>query len=125
MELSCLDIHNSGKGCCSAGSAPPAMLILAAKCIGKPECRDDIMRVSAAIVPPSRAETGCISYEVHQRLSGENEYLFFEEWTDRAALDFHFETPHFQEFIKEFTQLLQAPPSIRIYDVAEARTLEL
>jgi quinol monooxygenase YgiN len=101
------------------------MLILAAKCIGKPERRNDIMRVTAAIVPPSRAEAGCISYDVHQRLSGEDEYLFFEEWTDQAALDFHFKTPHFQEFIKEFTQLLQAPPNIRIYEVAETRTLEL
>jgi quinol monooxygenase YgiN len=101
------------------------MLILAAKCIGKPELRNDIMRVTAAIVPPSRAEAGCISYGVYERLSRENEYLFFEEWTDQAALDFHFSTPHFQDFIKEFTQLLAAPPSIRIYEVAEARTLEL
>jgi quinol monooxygenase YgiN len=51
--------------------------------------------------------------------------LFFEEWADQAALDFHFKSPHFQEFIKEFTPLLQAPPDIRIYEVAEARTLEL
>jgi quinol monooxygenase YgiN len=101
------------------------MLILAAKCIGKPERRNDIMRVTAAIVPPSRAEAGCISYEVHEQLSGENEYLFFEEWTDQAALDFHFKTPHFQEFIKEFTQLLQGPPRIRIYEVTKARTLDL
>jgi quinol monooxygenase YgiN len=101
------------------------MLILAAKCIGKPERRNDIVRVTAAIIPPSRAEAGCISYEVHERLSGGNEYLFFEEWTDQAALDFHFKTPHFQEFIGEFTQLLRAPPNIRIYEVAEARSVEL
>jgi quinol monooxygenase YgiN len=101
------------------------MLILAAKCIGKPDRRNDIMRVTAAIVPPSRAEAGCISYEIHERLSGNDEYLFFEEWADQAALDLHFKTPHFKEFITEFTQLLQAPPNIRIYEVAEARTLEL
>lgn len=101
------------------------MLILAARCIGNPERRNDIMRITAAIVPPSKAEVGCISYEIHERLSSENEYLFFEEWADQAALDFHFNTPHFQEFIKEFTQLLQAPPNIRIYEVAESRTLQL
>jgi quinol monooxygenase YgiN len=100
-------------------------LILAVKCIGKPERRNDVTRVIAAIVSPSRAEAGCISYDACERLSGESEYLFFEEWTDQEALDLHFKTPHFQEFISEFTQLLQAPPSIRIYEVAEARTLEL
>ena len=101
------------------------MLVLAAKCIGKPECRDDIMRVISAVVPPSKAEAGCISYDVHERLPGGDEYLFFEEWSDQAALDFHFQTPHFQAFIGEFTPLLDAPPNIRVYEVAEARTLEL
>jgi quinol monooxygenase YgiN len=101
------------------------MLILAAKCTGKPESRNDILRVTAAIAPPSRAEAGCISYGVYEGLSGENHYLFFEEWTDQAALDFHFNTQHFQDFIKEFTQLLAVPPNILVYEVAEARTLDL
>ena len=102
-----------------------AMLILAAKCVGKPERRNDIMRVASTIVAPSRAEAGCISYSIHERLLGEDKFLFFEEWADQAALDFHFNTTHFQEFIREFTPLLQAPPDIRIYEVSEARTLEL
>lgn len=32
---------------------------------------------------------------------------------------------HLQEFIKEFTGLLASPPSIRVYEVAQARNLEL
>jgi quinol monooxygenase YgiN len=101
------------------------MLVLAAKCIGKPDRRDDIMRIVSAVVPPSKAEAGCISYDVHERLHGGDEYLFFEEWSDQAALDLHFQTAHFQEFISRFTPLLEAPPMVRVYEVAEARTLEL
>ncbi len=52
-----------------------AMLILAAKCVGKPERRNDIMRVASTIVAPSRAEAGCISYSIHERLLGEDEIL--------------------------------------------------
>ena len=115
----------TGKALVEAGLHPATGGTGLSACLGKPERRNDIMRVTAAIVPPARAEAGCISYAIHERLSGEDDYLFFAEWTDQAALDFHFKTPHFQEFIREFTQLLQAPPHIRIYEVAEARTLEL
>jgi quinol monooxygenase YgiN len=101
------------------------MLVLAAKCSGKPERRNDILRLAAQVTAPSKSEAGCIAYDVHERVSGNNEFLFFEEWVDQAALDFHFQTPHFQEFIKELATCLQGPPSIRVYEVAQSRDLEL
>ena len=101
------------------------MLILAAKCSGKPERRNDVLRLIAAVTAPSRLEPGCIAYDVHERVSGDNEFLFFEEWADQAALDLHFQTAHFQEFIKEFVGCLQGPPNIRIHEVAQSRDLEL
>lgn len=101
------------------------MLVLAAKCSGKPERRSDILRLAAAVTAPSKSEAGCIAYDVHERVSGNNEFLFFEEWAGQAALDFHFQTPHFLEFIRELAPCLQGPPSIRVYEVAEARDLEL
>ncbi|MGA8474279.1 MAG: putative quinol monooxygenase [Candidatus Cybelea sp.] len=102
-----------------------AMLVLAAKCSGKPERRNDILRLAAQVTAPSKSEAGCIAYDVHERVSGNNEFLFFEEWADQAALDFHFQTPHFREFIKELAPCLQGPPNIRVYEVARSRDLEL
>ena len=101
------------------------MLILAAKCSGKPERRIDVLRLAAAVAKPSKAEEGCISYEVYEQSSAGNEFLFFEEWADQAALDFHFQTPHFLEFVKAISECLQAPPSIRVYEVSGSRNLDL
>src|SRR5580658_1462473 len=100
------------------------MIVLAAKCAGKPDRRNDIIRLANAMLEPSRNEAGCISYDFYERPSS-HDYLFFEEWADQAALEFHFQTPHFQEFIKEFSGLLAGPPNIRVYDVGASRDLEL
>jgi quinol monooxygenase YgiN len=100
------------------------MLVLAAKCVGKPDHRSEILRLATAVAEPSRAETGCIAYDFYESPSN-NEFLFFEEWADQAALDFHFQTPHFQDFIRQFTELLAQPPNIRVYEIANARDLEM
>jgi quinol monooxygenase YgiN len=101
------------------------MIVLAAKCAGKPECRSDIMRLASAMLEPSRAEAGCRSYNFYSASEHDNEFLFFEEWADQAALDFHFATPHFQKFIAEFSGLLAGPPGIRVYEIGETRDLEM
>ena len=101
------------------------MVVLAARCSGRPERRADILRLAATVSKPSKEEPGCISYAFHEQLTDGNEYLFFEEWADQAALDSHFQTPHFQAFIGEFAGCLAAPPNIRVYDVAQSRELTL
>lgn len=91
----------------------------------EPERRNDVLRLIAAVTAPSKSEAGCIAYDVHERVSGDNEFLFFEEWADQAALDFRFQTPHFQEFIKAFVECSQVPPSIRTSEVVQSRELVL
>lgn len=98
------------------------MIVLAAKLTGKPERKDDILRLVAIVAPPSRAETGCLTYNFYEE-PGSNRFLFFEEWADQAALDAHFQTPHFNDFIKAIPELLEGAPKIRIYEVAASRDL--
>ena len=99
------------------------MIVIAAKFVGKPERRSDIIRLAATVAKPSRAEAGCISYNFYEQQPATNEFLFFEEWADQAAVDFHFQTAHFKEFMKEFPELIQGPPTLRIYEVSKSRDL--
>jgi len=52
------------------------------------------------IVPPSRAEAGCIRYDLHVDLGNHASFVMLEAWRDEAALAAHEATPHFQELIK-------------------------
>jgi quinol monooxygenase YgiN len=99
------------------------MVVVAAKFAGKPERRVEILRLAASVAPPSRAEAGCITYNFYERLPSSNEFLFFEEWANQAALDLHFQTPHFLNFMKEFPDLIQGAPQIRVYEVGAMRDL--
>ncbi len=47
------------------------------------------------MVAPSRSEPGCICYNLHESNDEPGLFIFYEQWTDQAAFDFHLETPHF------------------------------
>jgi quinol monooxygenase YgiN len=44
----------------------------------------------------SRAEAGCITFDVSRSVEDENVFVLYEEWQDQAALDFHYKTEHFE-----------------------------
>lgn len=52
------------------------------------------------IVPPSRAEAGCIRYDLHQDLGDPATFVMLEAWDDAEALARHEATPHFRELVK-------------------------
>jgi len=99
------------------------MIVLAAKFVGKPERRGSIISMAATVAKPSRAESGCISYNFYEQQPTSNEFLFFEEWADQAALDYHFQTAHFKKFMEQFPELIQGKPLIRVYEVSKASDL--
>lgn len=99
------------------------MIVLAAKFTGKPEQKSEILRRVGVVAPLSRAESGCLTYDFYEQQPGGNEFLFFEEWRDQAALDAHFQTQHFADFVGALPALIEGAPQIRIYEVGQTREL--
>lgn len=65
-----------------------------------------------ALVAPTRKESGCINYDLHQDLETPAKFVFHENWTDRAHLDAHLNTPHLQAFRSKAKDLLAEPPQM-------------
>jgi quinol monooxygenase YgiN len=61
---------------------------------------------------PTRAEAGCITYELHESQSDPAVFVFYENWASQAALDAHFETPHLQALLKLVPELVEGSPEI-------------
>ena len=61
---------------------------------------------------PTRAEAGCITYELHESQSDPAVFVFYENWASQAALDAHFETPHLQALLKLVPELVEGSPGI-------------
>jgi quinol monooxygenase YgiN len=59
------------------------------------------------LVLETRKENGCISYELCQSLKNGNQIAFIEEWENQAALDAHFQTPHFTDLVPKLLALTE------------------
>lgn len=71
-------------------------LIVVATIDAQPQHIDAVRAALEAVVPPSRAESGCLRYELHVDNNIPTRFIMLEEWTDKAALAAHDETPHFK-----------------------------
>lgn len=79
----------------------------------RPETRAELATLLMAQVAPTRAEAGCITYEFHVDAADPCVFVFYENWTDRAALDAHLAMPHLQPLFSQLDRLLACPVEIR------------
>jgi quinol monooxygenase YgiN len=75
---------------------------------------ESVLAASKKAVPSSRAEKGCMAYDVQQDLEDSTEFLVLETWHDLKALEFHSGTEHFAEFIKVIRSAVDDPPQMRL-----------
>lgn len=75
---------------------------------------ETVKAAAVAIVGPSRAEEGCVSYDVHQAIDDPTVFCWYETWTDQAALDAHFEFEYFKEFFAVAGSHAEEPPVITV-----------
>lgn len=92
-------------------------LRVVARTIARPDKVEELQSVLVALVEPTRQEAGCILYELMQNQEDPTDFTFIEEWESPAALQAHFETPHFKEAISKLDNLIAMPGDIRRYSV--------
>ena len=51
------------------------------------------------MIAPSRAEAGCVRYELHVDTTAANRFVMLEEWRGEEAFRIHEATPHFQALV--------------------------
>lgn len=67
--------------------------------------RDELRRVTA----PSRAEPGCVRFQVFESVRETVAFAIHSEWADEAAFDLHAELPHTVRFVTAAEALLGRP----------------
>lgn len=60
---------------------------------------DTVLGLVAELAPLSTAEPGCLGYEVLQADDEPNHLVLIERYADRAALDAHLGSTHYQELV--------------------------
>jgi len=52
-----------------------------------------------ALLAPTRAEQGCLAYELHRDPENPVKFMFYEKFKNESALDEHVHSAHFQKFL--------------------------
>jgi quinol monooxygenase YgiN len=84
----------------------------------------EVRQFLLALVAPSRAEAGCLNYDLHQSTNDPTEFMFYENWTSRAALDAHAAMPYLDEFDALSEGLLAAPVEISFWRMTSTPATE-
>lgn len=84
-----------------------ATLIVVAPIIAKAGHADTVKTVFGPLIEASRKEAGCLRYEFHVDNNNPHRFLMIEEWTDKAALELHKTTPHFQALGQQLAGLIE------------------
>jgi quinol monooxygenase YgiN len=83
----------------------------------KPGMEETVKQELSALVAPTRAEEGCINYDLHQSLDYKGHFRFYENWTSKELLDRHLQSAHVKRFIEKVDQLLAEPPEITLWEM--------
>jgi quinol monooxygenase YgiN len=73
---------------------PKEGIILTATIKAKPGQEEAVKEVLLGMVEPTRKEPGCLCYNLHQSKSDKTQFMFYEQWASKAAIDAHGKTPH-------------------------------
>lgn len=91
------------------------MIRVIARLTSKPETVAETRAALEGFVEPTRAEAGCIVYELMQNNADPTDFTFYEEWESDETLDAHLLMPHITSFGEREADLLSSPPDIRRY----------
>lgn len=73
---------------------PKDGVILVAMVKAKPGQEDAVKEALVSLVEPTRKESGCLCYNLHQSKNDKTQFLFYEQWASKEALAAHGKTPH-------------------------------
>ena len=90
-------------------------LTVVAQINAKPGKEDQVRQELLSLVAPSRKDAGCLNYDLHQALDNPALFLFHENWTDEAHLEWHMQKPDLQAVLARVGQLVAEPPQITLW----------
>jgi quinol monooxygenase YgiN len=81
----------------------------------KPGKEQALREALLAVCAPTRAEKGCINYDLHASLDDPGLLVLHENWESKDDLDAHLASAHIHAFRTVAPDLLAEPPNITLW----------
>lgn len=82
----------------------------------RPGKEADLRTTLLGLVALTRKELGCVNYDLHQSPEEPAKFLFYENWTNKAALDAHLQSEHIKALLPRVDELCMAFPEIKVWE---------
>ena len=93
----------------------PDMILVTGSILAREDSFDEVLHSCLQHVERSRNEPGCLSHDVHVDCQNPMRLLFFEQWTDEAALRTHFAVESSKAFVKSLKGRIVETSGTKIY----------
>jgi quinol monooxygenase YgiN len=85
----------------------------------RPGKETELRTVLLGLLAPTRKESGCVNYDLHQSSESTGRFLFHENWSSKAHLDAHLQSPQIQALLPRVDELCLAFPEITTWENIE------
>ena len=89
---------------------PKETLHVVAHATARPGEESSVRKEFLALVAPTRAEPGCLSYELFVNGESSADFLFVQEYENDAAFEAHLASSHITAMLPVVLPLLSSPP---------------
>lgn len=80
------------------------------------ECKSEqFQQLTNELIANSRKEAGVVTYKLFKSTENDNEFLFFEEYADKGAIEQHSKSGHFNKFMEAVKSLLAEEPRMEMF----------
>ena len=84
-----------------------------------PEQKQQFLNEISELIQASKQEEGCLSYQLYQAITDENNFVMVEKWENPQAIELHNTMSHLQEFAKKVPNYSRKAPQITVSLVKE------
>ncbi|MDD2318636.1 MAG: putative quinol monooxygenase [Geobacteraceae bacterium] len=68
-------------------------------------------------VEPTRAEAGCINYDLHQSADDKRVFMLYENWVSKKLLDEHLQMPYLKKLAAVAAEICSEPLEITLWEM--------
>lgn len=85
------------------------LLTIVARIRAKPGMEGRMRQDLLGLLVPTRAESGCVTFDLLMDMNDSTVFVLYENWKDRAALEVHFQQPYVKQVLKAYEETLAEP----------------
>lgn len=90
---------------------------LIATLTARAETREQLLLLLESLVDPTRAEDGCLNYDLHVDAENDRVFVFYEKWRSQQDLDAHMRSSHLGRLLDRMDVLLAEPIKVQRLDM--------